>query len=598
MTETSGTELRVNGEALSKLYQDFLSGSFIVNRRYQRKLVWSVEEKERLIDSILKDLPIPLILLAEYVSGAESHYEIIDGLQRLDAVFSFIENRFSVDGQFFDLETLGDTKYLRDTGKIIQETPVMNRLECIRIVNYMLPVSTYRAASESAIDEVFRRINSAGRKLSLQEIRQAGVTSGLSRLVRKISSEIRGDATLTDVLPLREMPKISITNRELPYGIIDQEIFWIKNQILDKESVRESRDEELVLDLLMDMTLKPIATTGSDYRNAAYGMSTTSSATSEAALEARIQVIGPEKIRNSFFLVFDVFKEVVEVSGASWASWVVDQQNPRGVPRYFHSMFIPVYELMILENMEVKDLGQLAAKFKGFWNKDLSVPGGGGVWGANRKRELFDAVKAQLRPYFIEVDTPTSRLADQAASQFEAQLQMALTEQKLFELKQGFCVLESPFQFDDSSFEKVMRTASAMANEGPGLAGSIFFGVADDAADATRIESLHGVEPIVAGRFHVTGTAHEMVILQRSTDEMMRWLVQRIKSSRLNSQFATDLASTLTPFEYKGRVVWSLVARSGSGPVEWDNGFYRRVGNSTEQVVGQGVIDLVRKFSS
>src|SRR5689334_9637275 len=65
VTEHGATELSVQGESIQQLYSQFTQGRFLVNRRYQRKLVWSVEEKARLVDSVLNRLPIPLILLAE-----------------------------------------------------------------------------------------------------------------------------------------------------------------------------------------------------------------------------------------------------------------------------------------------------------------------------------------------------------------------------------------------------------------------------------------------------------------------------------------------------------------------------------------------------
>lgn len=52
------------GMSIQEAYRNYAEGKFLVNRKYQRKLVWTVDEKEFLIDSILKDLPIPLILLA------------------------------------------------------------------------------------------------------------------------------------------------------------------------------------------------------------------------------------------------------------------------------------------------------------------------------------------------------------------------------------------------------------------------------------------------------------------------------------------------------------------------------------------------------
>ncbi len=68
---------------------NFTERMLYVNRKYQRKLVWSVKEKQSLIDSIIKKYPIPLILLAE---TDNNKYEIIDGMQRLNAIFSFIDN--------------------------------------------------------------------------------------------------------------------------------------------------------------------------------------------------------------------------------------------------------------------------------------------------------------------------------------------------------------------------------------------------------------------------------------------------------------------------------------------------------------------------
>lgn len=111
-----------------------------------------------------------------------------------------------------------------------------------------------------------------------------------------------------------------------------------------------------------------------------------------------------------------------------------------------------------------------------------------------------------------------------------------------------------------------------MANDGPDSFGWIFFGVADDEDDAKQVLNEHSVEPVSVGRFQITGTAHELGILGKSVDEMLRWLVQRIKSSKLNSSFAVDLAATLVPFEYKGKLVWSLRPKAAAGPVEWTTG--------------------------
>jgi uncharacterized protein with ParB-like and HNH nuclease domain len=92
------------GMTVTEAYRLYRSGSFLVNRKYQRKLIWTVEEKEKLMGSILKGYPIPLILLAErpQIHGS-GKYEIIDRMQRLNAICTFIENLFAFERKYFDI---------------------------------------------------------------------------------------------------------------------------------------------------------------------------------------------------------------------------------------------------------------------------------------------------------------------------------------------------------------------------------------------------------------------------------------------------------------------------------------------------------------
>ncbi len=218
-------DLTVRSESIQRLYNFYIEESLVVNRRYQRKLVWTVEEKEAFIDSIVKEYPVPMILLAENEKDGITILEIIDGMQRLNAVVSFIENEISLNGMYFDLETMAETKLQKDEGVLVQKEPVLDRKKCADMVAYVFPISTYKGASPAEIDEVFRRINANGKHLSRQEIRQAGAISGFAEIVRRISSEIRGDVSLSDRVVLNKMKLISITSKELKYTIYIDTIF-------------------------------------------------------------------------------------------------------------------------------------------------------------------------------------------------------------------------------------------------------------------------------------------------------------------------------------------------------------------------------------
>src|SRR5450756_247660 len=58
-------ELSAQPTSIQSIYSWYAEDRLYVNRRYQRKLVWTLEEKQRLIESILKKYPIPAVLIAE-----------------------------------------------------------------------------------------------------------------------------------------------------------------------------------------------------------------------------------------------------------------------------------------------------------------------------------------------------------------------------------------------------------------------------------------------------------------------------------------------------------------------------------------------------
>ena len=67
-----------------------------VNPEYQRGAVWKVPQQKKLIDSVFRGYPLPLIYLhykKETIAGMTSEgLEIIDGQQRINALYSFGEN--------------------------------------------------------------------------------------------------------------------------------------------------------------------------------------------------------------------------------------------------------------------------------------------------------------------------------------------------------------------------------------------------------------------------------------------------------------------------------------------------------------------------
>jgi uncharacterized protein with ParB-like and HNH nuclease domain len=92
--------------------REFLSmkndGELILQPEYQRNFVASEQISSRLVESILLDVPIPVVYLAEEQDG---NFSVIDGQQRLTSFISFLEGKYP-DGKPFKLSSLKVLKEL------------------------------------------------------------------------------------------------------------------------------------------------------------------------------------------------------------------------------------------------------------------------------------------------------------------------------------------------------------------------------------------------------------------------------------------------------------------------------------------------------
>ena len=75
--------------------------------QYQRAAVWNLAKKQKLIDSILRGYDIPKIYLRESPDDVYEH-EVVDGQQRLRAIWEFANNDFPLGDDSSDLPKWGD----------------------------------------------------------------------------------------------------------------------------------------------------------------------------------------------------------------------------------------------------------------------------------------------------------------------------------------------------------------------------------------------------------------------------------------------------------------------------------------------------------
>ena len=116
---------------------------------YQRELVWNNDQKEMLIDSIMYNIPIGNIFLNQN-SKKSLDYEIVDGQQRLMAIWDFYNNKF----KWRDL-------YYKDFGKQMQGM-FENASATATYITY------YETRAE--VIELYYRINWGGIEHTVEEI--------------------------------------------------------------------------------------------------------------------------------------------------------------------------------------------------------------------------------------------------------------------------------------------------------------------------------------------------------------------------------------------------------------------------------------------
>lgn len=593
-------ELSIKGESIQSLYGYYLADTFLVNRRYQRKLVWTIDEKRSFIDSIIKGYPVPLVLLAEISTGQRRLFEIIDGMQRLNAIVSFIEQEFEVNGEYFDLDTMADTKLHKDSGKLVQKESLMDRTLCANLVRYPVPLSVYQETGNNHVDEVFRRLNSNGRHLSKQELRQAGATKKFASIVRKLSSNIRGDSSASDVLNLSAMKNISITNRNLDYGINVSDIFWVKNNIITKENLRASKDEEIVADIVAWTALEKSTRSSSDVLDQLYGLAQQEDSNPDLSLASRIELqiqkINEEQLIDNIQYVFDKLIEILDASGKTFNALLFAERQAR-IARYFQIVYLSLYELLIEQDKEITNIHRLVKKLDKAGDKIINLSQGGGNWSAKEKQLAIDSLCGVIEKC-IQKAKQNDPARNQWITRFENILMQSSTEQTLYDFKIGLHSLDGEnHAFNKKLFCKIIRTLTAMANTLPNSTGYCILGVADDSNAASKFEQFYTSTPKKFSNFYINGINDEALKHHTDIDTYFAKLTHLIKNEPISERDKDNISRNIISVKYFDKTVIILKLESGSQPSIYEGKYYVRHGTNVTEIAPENFGDLFKRFA-
>jgi hypothetical protein len=574
------------GMSVQEAYREFRDGNFRVNRRYQRKLVWTLAEKRMLVDSIFEGYPIPLLLLAYHLrdDGTKS-FEILDGMQRLNAIFSFIENGFSVRSKYFDVAQLSRAKTLMEEEKIpciASEELRFSPDECARFLEYTLAVTEFPARDERSVTEVFSRINSFGRQLSDQERRQAGVLSPFATLVREVSAELRGDVS-SESLDLLQMPEISVdVGGEMPlYAIKADETFWCKQGVLRRNQLRESEDEQMVADLAVSvLTDAAFAFSGSN-------MDEAYDATSDRGrdINIRLGTYGATRLKHELVCTVSLLRHVIESvdigPNAFRKNVNPGSGNPAKTP--FYAVAMAFFDLCV---RQLKSPADPKAIVRALTNVHPRLETAAGQMRSEPRQRNINIVKGLIQDFFEDKEPPALNHGAGVAIDFENALRRSRVETAAFECKQGLLRLDGTRPKDVGLMDRIVETICGIANLGPDSNGAVFIGVADKVSDKKRIEELDKVQVAVMGSRFCVGVDREATILKVGIDRYVRNIVEHIANSKLSEPLKTAVCSRVDTIVYRGLSVVCLWIPAQKAASEVGDTTFIRVGSETRQVSG------------
>lgn len=147
----------------------FNSQKLELDPSFQRRIVWDSAKMSLFIESLILNVPIPSILLAN--DEKKNVFLVIDGKQRLNAILSFVSP--SNDGKGFKLRGLQVLKELNGYtyNKLAKDSTKIEFFT--KIENAIIKTNVLKKHDTDLLYFIFSRLNSGSVALSTQELRQS-----------------------------------------------------------------------------------------------------------------------------------------------------------------------------------------------------------------------------------------------------------------------------------------------------------------------------------------------------------------------------------------------------------------------------------------
>lgn len=149
--------------------------TLVLNSNFQRRAIWSPAAKTYLIDTILREKPIPSIYMRSVVDPKtiRAYREVVDGQQRLRTIDEFVKGKWSLGPRAGEFR-----------GKSYDDLDEFQEA----LLAYRIGVVQLFGANDDDVLDVFARLNSFNYSLNAQELRHGKFQGEFREAVRQASS--------------------------------------------------------------------------------------------------------------------------------------------------------------------------------------------------------------------------------------------------------------------------------------------------------------------------------------------------------------------------------------------------------------------------
>lgn len=576
-------ELRVDKYTINDIIVNYITNKFYVNRRYQRKLVWEIEEKRLLIDSILKGIPLPAVLIAQYKlkEGNNTILEIVDGLQRLETIKSFILCEFSIEHEgehkYFNPNANNETFNLLMDKKLKMPDNVLPKELCQEMCRYEIP-AIITGQDDKAIELIFSRINSTGRKISSQDLRQSMAVGEFPDLVRRIASRVRKDYTHDDRICLCDMKKISVGPKKYGYGVDIESIFWRRHDLINKPNIKESRDEEIIETLVATVLLKGDFKKNKNNLDDLYNTKTYLGKN----IEDRVCDMGKDELEDKFASVFDYIDTIFESVKSDFSSYLFSERKISNKDECFKILFLALYRL-ISEGYTITDYVAVAKAIK---NADTTF----NEFTEAKKVDYARINKAVENLYMILKNSFSYEVVTKDA-EFQKEIDKRLSYSKIERQLTEFKVCISNFNSQSINMNTIKDISKALvgmsnisdANE----EGIVIVGIADSSSAYKEWYKIFKEQAVIINQHYVPGISSEAKKLCGNTDAYYRRLRKLIECEPISDKLKTYILENFEPFDYHGVELMIFKSKNVGETSLYDKEKYIRNSNETIRVSGR-----------